>query len=452
MTFANKGTAQLYDIVEAHYVLNDTRIVVLSNDTSNAVIQLVNPETQTVTNTLAFTAPHADGSNPWDSATDLEVTPDGQTAYVTFAGSNPALAKISLSTLTVARFVSISGGNAISGGGAPEFVALRNNGSTVHVFSRAYSKAFSTSTLSATGDEAGAAPEVGVTNKAFVSDSEASMTFWADMTDDQISGHGRISFRAADGIFHASAFSVDSIASALTVNHTNGEVYVGTSLEGTAYLARVEGYREASFFGGGSNLSLALVFDGVRQVVASSDGSQLVALSNNGRIARVPLGRGWSSTIVEYFAVTDATVTLGSSANIAIKSDGSQVTYLDSRAGADDNIVNFLLANNAPTVSMAPSDVLWYSTSAKNARIVWAAPADNGGSSLTKYVVQCTNGKSQKFRTVRSLRPSASGLKIVRNVKRSIDCHVIARNVRGNSEPSDVVTITKKGGPGPDIL
>jgi hypothetical protein len=448
VTYSNKGTAQLYDIVEAQYVLSDTRIVVLSNDTSNAVIQLVDPATQTVTNTLAFTAPNADGSNPWDSATDLEVTPNGQTAYVSFAGSNRALAKITLSTLTVEDFVSITGDNAISGGGEPEFVALRANGSTVDVFSREYSKTFTTSSLDSTGDGLGVAPEVGVTNKAFVSDPETSITIWPDITDVQLSGLGRISFLYSDEIFYAGLFSVQSIASALTANYTNGEIYVGTSLADTAYLARVEGYRESPNLTGGSTMSLAPEFDGVRQVVASADGSQLVALSNNGRIARVPLGRGWSSTIVEYFTITDASVTLGSYAVVAIKSDGSQVTYLDSRAGADDNIVNVLLANNASTAPMAPTEISWFASSGKKAQIEWV-PGDDGGSELTKYLVQCTNGKSPKFRTVKSLRPTSTSLRIVRNVKKSIDCRVIARNSLGDSEPSDVVTITKKGGPSP---
>lgn len=452
VTYSNKGTAQLYDIVEAHYVLSDTRIVVLSNDTSNAVIQLVDPATQTVTDTLAFTAPNADGSNSWDTATDLEVTPDGQTAYVSFAGSNRALAKITLSTLTVADFVSITGDNAISGGGEPEFVALRANGSTVDVFSRAFSKTFTTSSLDSTGGGLGAAPEVGVTNKAFVSDPETSLTIWPDITDVQLSGLGRISFVASNNIFYAGRFSVESIASALTANYTNGEIYVGTSLADIAYLARVEGYRESLNLTGGSTMSLAPEFDGVRQVVASTDGTQLVALSNNGRIARVPLGRGWSSTIVEYFTVTDASVTLGNYAVVAIKSDGSQVTYLDSRAGADDNIVNVLLANNAATVTTVPLDLGWYASSKKNASLYWDAPEDNGGSPILDYKVQCTNGKSQTFKTVKTAQneeyPETT---VKRNAKKKIKCRVLARNAQGLSGVSNVITVSAQGkrGPGP---
>lgn len=451
VTYSNKGTAQLYDIVEAEYVLNDTRIVVLSNDTSNAVIQLVNPTTRAVTDTLAFTAPYADRSNPWDTATDMAVAADGQTAYVAFAGSNYALAKVNLSTLTVSDFVSISGDNAISGGGAPEFVALR--GSEVTVMSRVNLKPFATATLDSTGDGMQVAPEVGVTNNSFVSDEANSTTFWADITDEGRPGNSRINFLTSGYFLYAGIFASNSIASALEINPQLRDVYVGTAVSGEGFIARIHDYSNPNYVTSDEILSLGETFGSVRQISVSTDGTQLVALSNNGRIARMPLGRGWLSSLVDHYSIESASVTLGTSPVIAVTSDGTQVTYLDSRTGSADNIVNFALENGAATVSTVPVDLGWYASSKKNATLTWGAPEDNGGSPILDYKVQCTNGKNQSFKTVKTAQVQDYPYTTVkRNAKKKIKCRVLARNAQGLSGVSNVITVTAQGkrGPGPN--
>lgn len=450
VTYSNKGTAQLYDIVEAEYVLNDTRVVVLSNDTSNAVIQLVNPTTRAVTDTLAFTAPNADGSNPWDTATDMAVAADGQTAYVAFAGSNYTLAKINLSTLTVSDFVSISGDNAIYGGGAPEFVALR--GSEVAVMSRVYLRPFATATLDPTGDGWQTAPEVGVTINGFVSDEANSTTFWYDITDEGGSANSRFYFLTSNNTLFAGNFASDSIASALEINPLLRDVYVGTAVSGEGFIARIHDYSDPNTVTSDEILSLGVTFGSVRQISVSTDGTQLVALSNNGRIARMPLGRGWLSSLVDHYSIESASVTLGTSPVIAVNSDGSQVTYLDSRSGSDDNIVNFELANSAATVSTVPLELVWYVSNKKNASLYWDAPEDNGGSPVLDYKVQCTNGKSQTFKTVKTAAVQDYPYTTVkRNAKKKIKCRVLARNAQGLSAVSNVITVTAQGkrGPGP---
>lgn len=452
VTYSNKGTAQLYDIVEAEYVLNDTRIVVLSNDTSNGVIQLVNPTTHTVTDTLALTAPNADGSNSWDTATDMAVSADGQTAYVTFAGSNPALAKINLSTLTVSDFVLISGDNAISSGGpGPEFVGLR--GSDVLIGSHVAMRPYATGTLDPSASGYGTAPEVGVTINGFVSDAASSTTFWPDITDEGMPGNSRINFLSSNQILYAGLFESNSIASALEVNPALGELYLGTDVSGEGFLARFDDYSNPNYVQSDETLSLGETFGSVRQISVSTNGTQLVALSNNGRIARMPLGRGWLSSLVDHYSVASASVTLGTSPVIAVTSDGSRVTYLDSRSGSEDNIVNFALANNAATVSTVPVELGWYASSKKNASLTWGVPLDNGGSPILDYKVQCTNGKNQTFKAVKTAQvrdsPSAT---VKRNAKKKIKCRVLARNAQGLSGVSNVITVTAQGkrGPGPN--
>jgi hypothetical protein len=451
VTYANKGTAQLYDIVEAEYVLNDTRIVVLSNDTSNAVIQLVNPTDRSVTDTLAFTALNADGSNPWDTAKDMAISPNGQTAYVVFAGSNPALAKINLSTLTVSDFVSISGGNAISDSGSgPEFVGLR--GSDVVAASHVAMRPYATGTLDPSGEGYGTAPEVGVTINGFVSDAVSSTTFWPDITDGGYSGNSRINFLYSNLIMYASFFASDSIASALEVNPTLGDLFVGTDLSGEGFLARISDYSDPLNLQSDGILSLGETFGSVRQISVSTDGTQLVALSNNGRIARMPLGRGWLSSLVDHYDVASASVTLGTSPVIAVTSDGSQVTYLDSQSGSQDNIVNFALANDAATVSTVPVELGWYASNKKIATLTWGVPVDNGGSPILDYKVQCTNGKSKAFKTVKTAQAEEyPGTTVRRNAKKKIKCRVLARNAQGLSGISNVITVTAQGkrGPGP---
>lgn len=451
VTYSSKGTAQLYDIVDAEYVLSDSRIVVLANDTSNGVIQLVNPSTRAVTDTLAFTAPNADGSNPWDTAKDMAVSADGQTAYVVFAGSNPALAKINLSTLTVSDFVSISGDNAIySDGSAPEFVGLR--GSDVVVASHVGMRPYATATLNPTSSGFGTAPEVGVNIHGFASDAANSKTFWPDITDVQGSGNSRINFLASNDTLYAGIFASNSIATALELNSSLGHLYVGTDVNGEGFLARISDYSNSNYLQSDGALSLGETFGSVRQISASTDGTQLVALSNNGRIARMPLGRGWLSSLVDQYSVASASVTLGTSPVIAVKSDGSQVTYLDSRSGSQDNIVNFTLANSAPTVSTVPVELGWYASSKKKATLTWDAPEDNGGSPILDYTVQCTNGQSRTFKTVKTAQVEEfPGTTVKRHATKKIKCRVLARNTQGLSGVSNVITVTAQGkrGPGP---
>jgi hypothetical protein len=77
VTYANKGSVALYEMVEAQYTSNGSHVLVLSNDTSHAVLQKIDPSTKTTFDTLLFTAPNTDGTNAWSDAVDMAVAADG---------------------------------------------------------------------------------------------------------------------------------------------------------------------------------------------------------------------------------------------------------------------------------------------------------------------------------------------------------------------------------------
>ena len=101
VTYSNKGTASLYELVEAQYTSDGSHVLVLSNDTSHAVLQKIDPGTKTVADTLEFTAPNTDGTNAWSDAVDMAVAADGTFAYVLFNDADRRLAKVNLSSMDV---------------------------------------------------------------------------------------------------------------------------------------------------------------------------------------------------------------------------------------------------------------------------------------------------------------------------------------------------------------
>ena len=443
VTYSNKGTTPLYELVEAQYTSDGTRVLVLSNDTSNAVLKKINPSTKTATATLSFTAPNTDGTNAWSDAVDMAVAADGSFAYILFNDSDLALAKVNLSSMEVVDYVLLTGG-FVNYSTSMRFVSLEASDAIVRVIGNLGSQTFYIDTLdSAEGNTSlGASIDPVMTNLAFAYDSPASAFAYSILT-----GGNSGSFGLTDDLLNTPVYlGYSSPLSALAIKtNSDGEwLFAGTDQSGSDRLFRVSQYRTFLADPFEHHFSLPTSVGGVRQIVVSDNAEQLVALSKDKKLVRVPLGRGWFAGLIDVISVADSGATLGSDPLIAVSPDGSTVTYLDE----NDNIINFALADNAPTVAQ-PVELYWYVDSRKMAELTWSVSPDLGDSTLVSYAVQCTNGKSKRFVTLQTITDGDRDTMVTRNKKKTIKCRLIVTNEVGDSAPSNVVKVTAQGKRGP---
>lgn len=441
VTYSNKGTTPLYELVEAQYTSDGTRVLVLSNDTSNAVLKKINPSTKTTTATLSFTAPNTDGTNAWSDAVDMAVAADGSFAYILFNDSDLALAKVNLSTMAVVDYRLLAAEVNLST--SMRFVSLEASDAIVRVIGNLGSRTFLSDSLD---DDVWGSSSIGsdlapaMTNLSFAYDSSASAFAFTYLT-----GANSGSFGINDDLVtRPVSLGYSSPLSALAIKTNNdGEwLFAGTDQSGSDRLFRVSQYLVAE--PGKQYFSLPTNVDGVRQIVVSNNAEQLVALSKDKKLVRVPLGRGWFAGLIDVISVADSGATLGSDPLIAVSPDGSTVTYLDE----NDNLINYSLANNAPTVAQ-PVELDWYVDSRKMADLAWSVSPDLGDSTLVSYSVQCTNGKSKRFVTLQTITDGDRDTLVTRNKKKTIKCRVIVTNEVGDSAPSNVVKVTAQGKRGP---
>ena len=446
VTYSNKGTASLYELVEAQYTSDGSHVLVLSNDTSNAVLQKIDPGTKTVADTLEFTAPNTDGTNAWSDAVDMAVAADGTFAYVLFNDADRRLAKVNLSSMDVVddRYLAEYDVNSST---SMRFVSLEASDAMVRVIGNLGSQ-----TLLADSFEddpnwgntsIGSDIDPAMTSLAFAYDSANSAYAFSDFRDCCEGFYGLIHNR--DG--YSPALSSTSALSAIAIKSNNdGQLlFAGNDQAGADRIFRSTAYLTFTYEPAEEFFSLPTDVDGVRQIVVSDNAEQLVALSKDKKLVRVPLGRGWFEGLIDVISVADSGATLGSDPLIAISPDGSTVTYLDE----NDNIINFSLADNAPTVAQ-PVELDWYVESRKLANLAWSVSPDLGDSSFISYTVQCTNGKSQLFVTLETITDNDRDTLVTRNKKKTIKCRVIVTNEVGDSAPSNVVKVKARGKRGPN--
>jgi hypothetical protein len=443
VTYSNQGTTSLYELVEAQYTSDGSHVLVLSNDTSHAVLQKIDPGTKTVADTLEFTAPNTDGTNAWSDAVDMAVAADGTFAYVLFNDADLALAKVDLSSMDVVVYRSLAG--EVNSSTSMRFVSLESNDSRVRVIGNFGSQIFFTDSLGpdsgnfSTGQNIDSA----VTNLAFAYDSANSAFAFSDLRECCVGKYG-LMYNLQN--YGPAALSSTSALSAIAIKSNNdGQLlFAGNDQVGADRIFRSTGYLTFTDEPAEEFFSLPTDVDGVRQIVVSDNAEQLVALSKDKKLVRVPLGRGWFEGLIDVISVADSGATLGSDPLIAISPDGSTVTYLDE----NDNIINFSLADNAPTVAQ-PVELDWYVESRKLANLAWSVSPDLGDSSFISYTVQCTNGKSRLFVTLETITDNDRDTLVTRNKKKTIKCRVIVTNEVGDSAPSNVVKVTARGKRGP---
>lgn len=447
VTYSNQGTTSLYELVEVQYTSTGSHVLVLSNDTSHAVLQKIDPGTKMATDTLLFTAPNTDGTNAWSDAVDMAVAADGSFAYIVFNDSDLALAKVNLTSMEVVDYFPLAG--EVNSSTSTRFVSLESNDSIVRVIGNLGSRTFATDPLDYDPNPAMGSSSIGsfidpaMTSLAFAYDSANSAFAFSDLRECCEGMYGLMDNLIGYGPAALSSISALS-AIAIKTNNDGEWLFAGNDQAGadrvfrsSQYLTFVD-YPEEEFF------SLPTSVDGVRQIVVSDNAEQLVALSKDKKLVRVPLGRGWFAGLIDVMSVADSGATLGSDPLIAVSPDGSTVTYLDE----NDNIINFSLADNVPTVAQ-PVELSWYVESRKKADLAWSVSPDLGDSTLVSYAVQCTNGKSKRFVTLQTITDGDRDTLVTRNKKKTIKCRVIVTNEVGDSAPSNVVKVTAQGKRGP---
>lgn len=438
MTYTNKGTTALYELVEAQYTSDGTRVLVLSNDTSNAVLQKINPSTKTATATLEFTAPNTDGTNAWSDAVDMAVAADGTYAYVLFNDSDLRLAKVNLSSMEVVDDFYL-GGN-VNSSTSMRFITLESNDSRVRVIGNFGSQTFFTDTLDADSGNTslGSAIDPAMTSQAFAHDSANSAFAYSDFRDCCEGSYVLVQ----NSTNYGPVLSSTTALSAIAINSYT--LYAGNDQSGADRLFRSSQYLTFTDEPAEEYFSLPTNVDGVRQIVVSDNAEQLVALSKDKKLVRVPLGRGWFAGLIDVISVAESGATLGSDPLIAVSPDGATVTYLDE----NNNIINYTLADNAPTVAQAV-ELDWYVQSRKTALLAWSVSPDLGDSSFVSYTVQCTNGKTNRYRNIDVFTDNTRDIVVTRNKKKTIKCRVLVTNEVGVSAPSNVAKVTAQGKRGP---
>jgi hypothetical protein len=440
VTYSNKGTTSLYELVEAQYTSDGSRVLVLSNDTSNAVLQKINPSTKTATATLSFTAPNTDGTNAWSDAVDMAVAADGSFAYILFNDSDQVLAKVNLTSMEVVDYALLA--DEVNSSTEMWFVSLEGSDSLVRVIGNLGSKVFYVDTLNAFSGNQGIGPRLRVTNLAFAFDSTKSAFAYSDLSEGNGGRYGLIH----NFIGYAPKLSSTAALSAIAMKSNNdGEwLFAGNDQSGADRLFRSSQYLTFTGDPAEEYFSLPTNVDGVRQIVVSDNAEQLVVLSKDKKLVRMPLGRGWFAGLIDVISAATSGATLGSDPLIAVTPDGSTVTYLDE----NDNIINYSLADNAPTVAQAV-ELDWYVESRKTALLAWSVSPDLGDSSFVSYTVQCTNGKTNRYRNIDVFTDNTRDKVVTRNKKKTIKCRVLVTNEVGVSAPSNVAKVTAQGKRGP---
>jgi hypothetical protein len=440
VTYSNKGTVNLYELVEAQYTSDGSRVLVLSNDTSHAVLQKINPATKTATSSLTFTAPNTDGTNAWSDAVDMAVSADSSYAYILFNDSDRVLAKVSLSSMEVVDYVALT--NQVNSSTEMWVVSLEASDAIVRVIGNLGSRKFSIDTMDTYLGNQGVGPSERINNLTFAFDTSNSAFAYADTRANSLGIYGLYH----NFINYGPKLSSTSALSAIAIKTNNeGEwLFAGNDQTGADRLFRSNAYLTFTNEPWEEFFSLPSNVDGVRQIVVSDNAEQLVALSKDKKLVRVPLGRGWFAGLIDVISVSDSGASLGSDPLIAVKPDGSTVTYLDE----NDNLINYSLADNAPTVAQ-PVELNWYVESRQLADLAWSVSPDLGDSTFVSYTVQCTNGKSNRYTNVQVITENDRDTLITRNKKKTIKCRVIVTNEVGDSAPSNVVKVTAQGKRGP---
>jgi hypothetical protein len=442
VTYANRGSVDLYELVEAQYTSDGSHVLVLSNDTSYAVLQKIDPSTKTAFDTLLFTAPNTDGTNAWSDAVDMAVAADGSFAYVLFNDSDLALAKVNLSSMEVVDYRSLAG--EVSSSTSMRFVSLESYDSIVRVIGNLGSQTFFTDSLGADSGNTSIGSDINpaLTNLAFAYDSRNSAYAFSDLRDCCLGTYGLMDNLTNYGPALSSTSALSAIA--IKTNNDGEWLFAGNDQAGADRIFRSSQYLTFVNEPAEEFFSLPTNVDGVRQIVVSDNAEQLVALSKDKKLIRVPLGRGWFAGLIDVISVADSEATLGSDPLIAVNPDGSTVTYLDE----NNNIINFSLADNAPTVAQ-PVELDWYVYSRKNADLAWSISPDLGDSTFVSYTVQCTNGKTNRYRNIAVFTDNTRDIVVTRNKKKTIKCRVLVTNEVGVSAPSNVVKVTARGKRGP---
>jgi len=444
VTYSNQGTTSLYELVEAQYTSDGSHVLVLSNDTSHAVLQKIDPGTKTATGTLLFTAPNTDETNAWSDAVDMAVAADGTFAYVLFNDSDLALAKVNLSSMEVVDYFPLAG--EVNSSTSMRFVSLEASDAIVRVIGNFGSRTFATDPLDYDPNPSMGSSSIGsyidpaMTSLAFAYDSANSAFAFSDLRE---CCEGQYGLMDNNTNYGPAALSSTTALSAIAIKSFT--LYAGNDQDGADRIFRSSQYLTFTYEPAEEFFSLPTDVDGVRQIVVSDNAEQLVALSKDKKLVRVPLGRGWFEGLIDVISVADSGATLGSDPLIAISPDGSTVTYLDE----NDNIINFSLADNAPTVAQ-PVELDWYVESRKLANLAWSVSPDLGDSSFISYTVQCTNGKSQLFVTLETITDNDRDTLVTRNKKKTIKCRVLVTNEVGDSAPSNVVKVKARGKRGPN--
>jgi hypothetical protein len=445
VTYANRGSVDLYELVEAQYTSDGSHVLVLSNDTSNAVLQKIDPGNKTVADTLEFTAPNTDGTNAWSDAVDMAVAADGSFAYIVFNDSDLVLAKVNLSSMEVVDYRTLA--DEVNSSTLVRFVSLEASDAMVRVIGNLGSRTFFTDSLdfdtNLGNTSIGSDIDPTLTNLAFAYDSRNSAYAFSDLRDYCCLG----TYVLMDNLTnYGPALSSTSALSAIAIKTNNdGEwLFAGNDQAGADRIFRSSQYLTFVNEPAEEFFSLPTNVDGVRQIVVSDNAEQLVALSKDKKLIRVPLGRGWFAGLIDVISVADSGATLGSDPLIAVNPDGSTVTYLDE----NNNIINFSLADNAPTVAQ-PVELDWYVYSRKNADLAWSISPDLGDSTFVSYTVQCTNGKTNRYRNIAVFTDNTRDIVVTRNKKKTIKCRVLVTNEVGVSAPSNVVKVTARGKRGP---
>jgi hypothetical protein len=330
------------------------------------------------------------------------------------------------------------------------FVSLEASDAIVRVIGNFGSRTFATDPLDYDPNPSMGSSSIGsyidpaMTNLAFAYDSANSAFAFSDLRE---CCEGQYGLMDNNTNYGPAALSSTTALSAIAIKSNNdGQLlFAGNDQAGADRIFRSTGYLSFTYEPAEEFFSLPTDVDGVRQIVVSDNAEQLVALSKDKKLVRVPLGRGWFEGLIDVISVADSGATLGSDPLIAISPDGSTVTYLDE----NDNIINFSLADNAPTVAQ-PVELDWYVESRKLANLAWSVSPDLGDSSFVSYTVQCTNGKSQLFVTLETITENDRDTLVTRNKKKTIKCRVLVTNEVGVSAPSNVVKVKARGKRGPN--
>jgi hypothetical protein len=324
------------------------------------------------------------------------------------------------------------------------FVSLESYDSIVRVIGNLGSQTFFTDSLGADSGNTSIGSDINpaLTNLAFAYDSRNSAYAFSDLRDCCLGTYGLMDNLTNYGPALSSTSALSAIA--IKTNNDGEWLFAGNDQAGADRIFRSSQYLTFVNEPAEEFFSLPTNVDGVRQIVVSDNAEQLVALSKDKKLIRVPLGRGWFAGLIDVISVADSEATLGSDPLIAVNPDGSTVTYLDE----NNNIINFSLADNAPTVAQ-PVELDWYVYSRKNADLAWSISPDLGDSTFVSYTVQCTNGKTNRYRNIAVFTDNTRDIVVTRNKKKTIKCRVLVTNEVGVSAPSNVVKVTARGKRGP---